>query len=78
MDFDDPNGYFSDFSATLEDATGNVSVCVFKADLHAEQRIDVTLRAKLLGKTATFTLTYRTADPSAPEEIVVYSVEVKI
>lgn len=78
MDFDDPNGYFTDFSAKLKDSAGNVSYCVFTDDLHAEQSIDVTIKAGLLGKTAVFTLTYRTSDPSASSQTAGYSVAVKI
>ncbi len=78
MDFDDPNGYFTDFSATLTDGEGNVSSCVFTEDLHAEQSIDVCLKAGLAGKRATFTLTYRTSDPSSAVNTVVYSTEVTI
>lgn len=57
MDFIDEKGCYSDFAASLTDAFGNTSQCVFSDDLHAEQRIDVALSGNLLGSTATFVLT---------------------
>lgn len=60
LGFIDENGWWSDFSASLTDAYGNVSYCVFTDDVHAEQSIDVALKAGLLGNSATFTLSFRT------------------
>lgn len=56
MDFIDENGWWSDFSATLTDAYGNVSECVFTDDLTEEQTIAVTDSA-LRGTTAKFVIT---------------------
>lgn len=79
MSFQDENGWWSRFRATLTDAYGNVSECVFSDDLQGDQRIDVAVRAGLLGRTATFTVSCETSDPSAPQkELVLYTAEVKI
>lgn len=79
MSFQDENGWWSHFRATLTDADGNVSECVFTDNLQGDQRIDVAVRAGLLGRTATFTVTCETSDPSAPQKgLVLYTAEVKI
>lgn len=79
MSFRDENGWWSHFRATLTDENGNVSECVFTGDLQGDQRIDVALHAGLLGRSATFTVTCETSDPSAPQrELVLYTAEVKI
>lgn len=78
MDFRDENNWWSDFRATLTDAEGHVSECVFTGDLHGDQRIDVAIRAGLTGSTVTFTVTCRTSDPSAPGELILYTAQVKI
>lgn len=79
MSFQDENGWWSRFHATLTDAYGNVSECAFSDDLQGDQRIDVAVRAGLLGRTATFTVSCETSDPSAPQkELVLYTAEVKI
>lgn len=79
MLFLDGNGWWSGFRATLTDADGRVSECVFTDDIQGEQKIDVAIRAGLLGKTATFTVTCDTSEPSAPQkELVLYTAEVKI
>ncbi len=79
MSFLDENGWWTHFRATLTDEAGNVSECVFTDDLLGDQRIDVALRAGLLGRTATFTVTCETSDPDAPQkELVLYTAEVKI
>ncbi len=54
LDFEDEGGVWTAFSATLTDAYGTVSACDFSEDAHAEQTIDVTRYASLLGKTAEF------------------------
>ncbi len=78
MDFIDENGYFSDFEASLTDDYGNVSECVFAEDLHADQKIGVTVGAYLYGKRATFRLAYATSAPGAESGRAVYEYEVKI
>ncbi len=66
MDLIDENHYFSDFTATLTDAMGTVSACVFTEDPTAEQRIDVALHGGLRGNRAEFVVTCKTSDPAAP------------
>lgn len=79
MDFVDKNNYWSDFTATLTDAKGTVSECVFTEDLAEEQRIDVALHGGLLGNRAEFVVTCKTRDPSAPSETLeLYRAEVAI
>ncbi len=79
LSFRDDNGWWSHFRATLTDADGRISECAFTDDIQDDQRIDVAIRAGLLGRTATFTVTCETADPSAPQkELVLYTAEVKI
>lgn len=73
MDFVDENYYWTVFTATLEDAYGNVASCEFTSDLHGEQLIDV-VGADLLGNSAQFTVTcYENG-----EQKVLYSNQVTI
>lgn len=78
MDFEDENGYFTDFEASLTDDFGNISHCEFSEDLHGDQRIDVTLKAGLKGSSATFALKFKNADPDAETSEYSYEVKVKI
>lgn len=71
LNFTDGNGYWSDFTAKLTDSFGTVSSCKFNDDIHAEQKIDVAVRAGLLGKTATFIVACKTTDPSAQTDAVI-------
>lgn len=50
MDFTDGRGEYSGFEASVTDESGRVSYCVFGADLHAEQRIDVADNVQLYGR----------------------------
>lgn len=79
LDFIDENARWTQFAAFLEDEYGNVSYCIFNEDVHAEQVIDVALKAGLLGKSATFTVTCKTAEPVAgADTLVLYSATVLI
>ncbi|MCQ2799683.1 MAG: hypothetical protein MJ228_02810 [Bacilli bacterium] len=55
MNFVDDFGLFSNFQASIRDASGNVSYCTFEDDLHAEQRIYV---ADLSGMKGTLEIKY--------------------
>ncbi len=74
IDFIDEAGVFSDFSASLTDAYGNVSECAFTENVHADQHICVTVGANLLGKTADLLITCKRAG----EELVICHETVKI
>ncbi len=79
MSLVDENGWWDNFRATLTDEDGRVSECVFTGSPTDEQKIDVAIRAGLLGRTATFTVTCETSDPSAHQrELVLYTAKVKI
>lgn len=89
LDFTDENGYWTDFAASLKDGYGNTSDCVFTDDLHAEQSIDVALKAGLKGTRAQFTLSFKTDGPGHVPDgdlfdfdeetlTLTYSAEVKI
>lgn len=79
LHFIDENAYWTEFEASLEDAYGNVSYCLFNEDVHAEQVIDVALQAGLLGNSATFTVACKTSAPDAESDtLVLYSATVVI
>ncbi len=63
VDFTDENGYWSDFTASLEDEYGNTSYCAFTDDIREEQSIDVVIKAGLKGNTATFLFSFKTDSP---------------
>lgn len=78
MDFVDENNYWSNFEATLTDKFGNIANSIFSDDLSSWQKIDV-IENELAGNRAVFTISCISKENSElVEEIVLYSVEVKI
>lgn len=77
MSYQDENGWWSDFEATLTDSAGTVSTCTFTENLSAMQTIPVT--RVLSGKTATFTITcISTENSENGEKITLFTSEVEI
>lgn len=75
MEFVDEGRRWSDFSATLTDAAGNVAECVFTDDPHAPQTIGVVANG-LVGNAAAFAIGCR--DAQSGEYITLYEAQVKI
>lgn len=87
MNFVDDNYYWYGFSATLTDCYGTTATCLFNADPHSEQTINVVENNLFSdeNRPATLIITCKSDEPDEngvfpdqPKEIVLYTAEVII